>query len=333
MKTSRIVTLAFKGLARNKLRSFLMMIGVVIGIAALTMIVSVGLGAQTRVLERVKKFGLESLMLRAGGGREIARPTGGQPVTTLTLEDVTALKQEIRTIADVAPSSVKSQAEVIYQDKSTTTGVFGVTPSWVSVWDWDAKEGEFITDDDIAGLVEPGQVAGVKPSLAPSIGAVIADIAVCATGTATGQLARGFPRHIAAVRTDDAKFGSASRSSHGMAPDRRRVVRAGCGPAAEVGASVSREHDAAGTRFELFGQRRGHDRSRRVPEAHAGNIDAIQLGRQHGELRGGAADYGRALARHQLERGVGPEDRHADHARAGNRRGEPGRPRRSDARG
>src|SRR3989304_8174528 len=71
-------------------------------------------------------------------------------------------------------------------------------------------------DDDIAGLVEPGQVAGVKPSLAPSIGAVIADIAVCTTGTATGQLARGFPRHIAAVRTDDAKFGSASRSSHGM---------------------------------------------------------------------------------------------------------------------
>jgi len=152
MKTSRIVTLAFRSLGKHKLRSFLMMIGVVIGIAAVTMIASVGLGAQKRVLERVKKFGLESLMLRAGAGREMGRPTAGQPVTTLTLEDATALKQEIRTIADIAPFSVKGQAEVIYQDKSTTTGVFGVTPSWASVWEWDAKEGEFISDEDIAGL-------------------------------------------------------------------------------------------------------------------------------------------------------------------------------------
>jgi len=152
MKTSRVLKVAFKGLGRNKLRSFLMMIGVVIGIAAVTMIVSVGIGAQNRVLERVKKFGLESLMLRAGAGREMGRPTSGQPVTTLTLEDATALKQEIRAIADIAPFVVKGQAEVIYQDKSTTTGIFGVTPSWASVWNWDAKEGEFISDEDIAGL-------------------------------------------------------------------------------------------------------------------------------------------------------------------------------------
>ena len=78
MKTGRMMTLAFKALAKHKLRSFLMMIGVVIGIMAVTMIVSAGLGAQNRVLERVKKFGLESLMVRAGGGREMGRPTGGQ---------------------------------------------------------------------------------------------------------------------------------------------------------------------------------------------------------------------------------------------------------------
>jgi len=152
MKTSKVLKVAFKGLGRNKLRSFLMMIGVVVGIAAVTMIVSVGLGAQNRVLERVKKFGLESLMLRAGAGREMGRPTGGQPVTTLTVEDAIALEQEIRAIADIAPFSVKGQAEVIYQDRSTTTGIFGVTRSWASVWNWDAKEGEFISDEDIAGL-------------------------------------------------------------------------------------------------------------------------------------------------------------------------------------
>lgn len=152
MKTGRMVTMVFKSLAKNRLRSFLMMIGVVIGIAAITMIVSVGLGAQQRVLDRVKKFGFESLMVRAGGGREVGRPAGSQPTTSLTLEDINALKREIRAISDAAPMSVKGQMEVIYQDRSTTTGIFGVTPSWAAVWDWDAADGDFISDEDMDGL-------------------------------------------------------------------------------------------------------------------------------------------------------------------------------------
>ena len=53
MKTSRVLKVAFKGLGRNKLRTFLMMIGIVIGITALTLIVSAGLGAQDRIMDRV----------------------------------------------------------------------------------------------------------------------------------------------------------------------------------------------------------------------------------------------------------------------------------------
>ncbi len=134
------------------MRSFLMMVGVVIGIAALTMIMSLGLGAQQRVTERVQKFGRASMMVRAGAGREMGRPTGSQPTTTLTPEDARAIKREIGGIADVAPFVVKGQTEVVYQDKSTTTGVFGVTPSWAWVWDWDAAHGDFISDEDMDGL-------------------------------------------------------------------------------------------------------------------------------------------------------------------------------------
>jgi putative ABC transport system permease protein len=152
MKTSRVLKVAFKGLGRNKLRTFLMMIGIVIGITALTLIVSAGLGAQDRIMERVKKFGLEGIMVFAGGGREMGQPSAGQPTTSLKLEDALAIKQEVKTIADVAPFGQKRQAEVKYQDKSTTTMVVGVTPSWAPVWDWDAAEGDFITDEDLVGL-------------------------------------------------------------------------------------------------------------------------------------------------------------------------------------
>ncbi|MBI5473579.1 MAG: ABC transporter permease [Ignavibacteriae bacterium] len=152
MKTGRVLKVAFKGLGKNKLRTFLMMIGIVIGITALTLIVSAGLGAQNRVMERVKKFGLESMMVFAGAGREVGQPTSGQPATTLSLEDATMLKQEIKTVADVAPFGRKGQSEVKFQEKSTTTTVFGVTPSWAPVWDWDAAEGDFITDEDMSNL-------------------------------------------------------------------------------------------------------------------------------------------------------------------------------------
>lgn len=152
MNNARALRVAFKGLGRNRLRTFLMMIGIVIGITALTLIVSAGLGAQDRVMERVKKFGLESMMVFAGAGREMGQPTSGQPATTLTLEDAATIRQEVQNIAGVAPFNRKSQAEVKYLESSTTTTVFGVTPSWAPVWEWDAAEGDFISEEDMAGF-------------------------------------------------------------------------------------------------------------------------------------------------------------------------------------
>jgi len=153
MKTGRRIGVSFKQVGKNKLRSFWMMIGIVIGIIALTLVVSAGLGAQKRIMERVKKFGLDSLMVFSGGGREMGRPAGNQPVTNLKLDDAEALKQEIKGIKELAPFNRKSRTEIIFQDQSTTATVFGVNPSWVPVWDWDAREGEFITEEDMDRLV------------------------------------------------------------------------------------------------------------------------------------------------------------------------------------
>jgi len=152
MKTNRLFKIAFTGLGRNKLRTFLMMIGIVIGITALTLIISAGLGAQKRVMDRVKKFGLQSMMLFAGGGREMGQPVSGGPVTTLTLRDAEAIKREVSTIDEVAPFNRKPNAEIKYLDKSTTATVFGITPSWAYVWDWDVQSGDFISENDMDNL-------------------------------------------------------------------------------------------------------------------------------------------------------------------------------------
>jgi putative ABC transport system permease protein len=151
MKKDRNIKAAVKSLLHYKFRTFLMMIGVVIGIAALTMVVSAGLGSQKRVIDRVKKFGLQSIIVWAGGG-VTSQSTGGTPTNTLTLADAEAVKQEIPSVGSVAPIGRKSGVEIKYQDKSATTNVWGTTPSWVAAWDWDVTEGDFIDEEDMTSL-------------------------------------------------------------------------------------------------------------------------------------------------------------------------------------
>lgn len=151
MKNTRIVKSAFRGLGKNKLRTFLMMIGVVIGITAITLVISVGLGAEERVMDRVKKFGLESIMVFAGGGREMGHPSG-ERITTLKIRDAEAIKQQIAGVQNVAPFNRKGETMVKYQETSITIPLFGVTASWAPVWDWYATRGRFIQEEDEARM-------------------------------------------------------------------------------------------------------------------------------------------------------------------------------------
>lgn len=150
MKTTRLIKTACRGLGRNRQRTFLMMTGIVIGITALTIIVSAGLGAQKRVMDRVKKFGFESLMVFAGGGREMGRPLSGGPVTTLTLQDAEVIQREVRAVEELAPFNRLPNAEIKYRERSTTAPMFGITPAWAHVWDWDVQSGDFISEIDMA---------------------------------------------------------------------------------------------------------------------------------------------------------------------------------------
>lgn len=153
MKTRRIFLNALKSLSKNKLRSFLMMIGIIIGIIALTMVISIGLGARNLVMERVEKFGLQSLMVNANSGVMMGKQvSAGQEITSLKPEDSESLKREIRSIREIAPFNRRGNSNISYQDRSTTAALFGVTPEWAFVWDWDVSDGEFITEEDMTTL-------------------------------------------------------------------------------------------------------------------------------------------------------------------------------------
>ncbi len=153
MRTTRMIGQAFRGLARNRLRTFFMMIGVTVGITVLTVVLSAGMGARERIMERVRVFGLENMMIWAGGPTDRTRMgegsgSGSEVTATLEREDAEAIRSGIEGVREAAPFARRGGGEVRWRDRNFTAPVFGVTPEWLEVWDWHVDRGEFITHLD-----------------------------------------------------------------------------------------------------------------------------------------------------------------------------------------
>ena len=151
MKTDRTLKESFKGLGRNKIRTFLMMLGIIIGITTLTIIVSAILGAKSDVMGKVAKFGLDQISINAGAGKIIGVPQD-TPVTTLKLEDAEAILSEVKNIKAMAPS-LNTRALPIKSPNGNTEANIQPSAHWgVEVWDTRAVAGELITDEDLSSM-------------------------------------------------------------------------------------------------------------------------------------------------------------------------------------
>jgi putative ABC transport system permease protein len=150
MRTWRIFRQSATALVRHRLRSFLVMLGVIVGIAALTVVVSMGEEANRRVVKRVSNFGPTSIMVFAGGGKDVPGPD--PTVVTLTADDARAIEAEIRGVDFVTPHVMRPGTVVSHGDRSYTVGAFGAPPAYQRAWDWPASEGEFFDEQDESAM-------------------------------------------------------------------------------------------------------------------------------------------------------------------------------------
>ncbi len=167
MKTRRLLGQALRGLSRNRLRAFFMMVGIMVGITVLTVVLSAGMGTRERIMERVRVFGLESMMVWPGGPTDRTRvgpgdASGSEVTATLKIEDADAIRAEIGRVREAAPFARRGQTEVRWRDRSYTAPTFGVTPEWVDVWDWPLDRGSFITYEDNETMA---RVAAIGPTV------------------------------------------------------------------------------------------------------------------------------------------------------------------------
>jgi putative ABC transport system permease protein len=149
MRTARLVRQSLRTMGRSKLRSGFMMLGSLIGVAALTLVVSVGEGAERKMLATVRQlFGGSSILVAAGGGRFMGGPRAEG--ARLTLDDIEALAREIPGIeAWDAQQSLGEQ--VRHEEASERARILGQTERSERVWNRGVSRGEYFDAAAVAG--------------------------------------------------------------------------------------------------------------------------------------------------------------------------------------
>jgi putative ABC transport system permease protein len=141
--------IALGALARTKTRSFLTVLGVIIGVGAVIAMVSIGEGAKARVAETFASMGTNTLLVRSGSSRSggVRGGAGSQP--TLTWDDMAAIEREVAGVAMVAPE-LTGRAQVMSDADNWQTSITGTTPTWFTIRNWPAERGRTFTDVDLA---------------------------------------------------------------------------------------------------------------------------------------------------------------------------------------
>jgi putative ABC transport system permease protein len=143
------VLTALRALRRNKLRSVLTMLGIIIGVAAVITMVSIGRGADAAVQQQIKSLGNNLLTIVPGATTASGVRGGWGTASTLTVADGTAIARECPAIADV--SWIKRQiVQVVYGNANWSTSGQGVTPAYENVRDWPVEAGRFFDEREQA---------------------------------------------------------------------------------------------------------------------------------------------------------------------------------------
>jgi putative ABC transport system permease protein len=150
MKIGKTLKLAVTAMGTNKMRSFLMMLGIIIGITTLTVVVSVGKGGRAKVMKTIKNIGTNAVMVFAGGGRVFGPPD--EKTNTLTLEDAQAIMQEVPGIKAMDAALMRVGRLVKHEDNNTDTVIYGGTMSYGDAWEWSVESGDFFTEEDMNSM-------------------------------------------------------------------------------------------------------------------------------------------------------------------------------------
>ncbi len=142
------IRVAVRALLRNKVRSFLTTLGIIIGVAAVIAMVAIGEGAKKKVEEQFAAMGSNLLVVLSGSTSSGGVQGGFGSMPTLTWDDLRAIQTECPSVLHAAPV-LRSNASIQSEDQNWTTQVTGTTPDYFDIRSWTASRGVLITASDV----------------------------------------------------------------------------------------------------------------------------------------------------------------------------------------
>jgi len=143
-----ILRVAILALARNKMRSVLTMLGIIIGVAAVICSVAVGTGASNQIQQQISNLGDNMIWVEAGGRSVNGVRTGTKGTKTLVLADAKAIQQQVPRITNISPH-VDTNIQVIYGNQNWYTQVRGVSPEYMAIRRMAVERGSAFFQEDV----------------------------------------------------------------------------------------------------------------------------------------------------------------------------------------
>jgi putative ABC transport system permease protein len=142
--------IALKAIGRNKMRSGLTMLGIIIGVGAVITMIAIGSGAKARIQEQIASLGSNVLIIRSGSATSGGVRMGAGSTPTLTVEDAEAIAEEIPVVKYVAPR-LEGVAQVVFQNQNWSTLTRATTPEALLIRDWPVVQGRSMVGADVEG--------------------------------------------------------------------------------------------------------------------------------------------------------------------------------------
>ena len=148
MSITNLLKVAMTAIMSNKFRSFLSMLGIIIGVAAVIIMMAIGQGSKQSIRADLSKMGTNLLTIRPGGEMRGGVRLDPSAMQTLKQADYESILNEATLVTHVSPE-VTSGGQVIYGSKNTNSTMYGESPDYMTIKLWDIKSGDCFTEEDV----------------------------------------------------------------------------------------------------------------------------------------------------------------------------------------
>ena len=148
MKSTTLIKVASQSILKNKMRTLLTMLGIIIGVGAVLVMVAIGEGAQSQIQDRINNLGTNMIVITPGSSTQGGVSQGAQSFNRLTLDDAEKLKQESLYLSAVSPV-IFTRTQAIGGQGNWRTSVNGVSPDYPVIRDWSVVSGRYFDQSDV----------------------------------------------------------------------------------------------------------------------------------------------------------------------------------------